>query len=233
MLLVTQVHRGERNVIDDVDPAQRLVEFHTIEQLNAFLDPEDVAKVQVAVAVADAALVTPSQKNLSQVVERVPHTNQKVIDPRPHCGLVYTLIDLSEILLVPVADLIDIAPRRAGRRALGVAVDPGDAVSKRFDLANVKSTGGQPSRKQGGLIELTHLHRVFDDFTLGAIHLGVTIGRRANRNDTEIHVAADRRIERNFPLAIATPSLEGTKIDEAEIHRLFDLVGELAGQKHL
>lgn len=50
-----QVHQGEGDVVEHVDPRQFLVEFDTVEQGRPPVEPADVAKVKIAVAKADEA----------------------------------------------------------------------------------------------------------------------------------------------------------------------------------
>ena len=53
---ILEVHRRERDLAHDVDPAHRFVELDAVEDRELAVDERDVAEMQVAVAFADEAV---------------------------------------------------------------------------------------------------------------------------------------------------------------------------------
>src|ERR1022692_872695 len=66
---ILQVHHGEGDFADDVDPAHRIVEFDAVEDSDLAIDARNVAKVQIAVALAyEPALLPLAERSVTGLV---------------------------------------------------------------------------------------------------------------------------------------------------------------------
>jgi hypothetical protein len=58
------------------------------------------------------------------------------------------------------------------------------------------------------------------------------VRRSGDRHHREVPAGGGAAVEAQLLLAAAAPRLEGAEIEEAEAHRLLDLVGEIAREQH-
>ena len=80
------------------------------------------------------------------------------------------------------------------------------------------------------LFELTHTDRVFDNRPLASHPDCVTKPR--DRHYLYVQFGRPVLIQAEFLFAIMAPFFQRTKVEKAEIDRLFDLVGKVARQKY-
>jgi hypothetical protein len=65
-----EIHEKERQVVEDVGASDLIVELDAVEQRRAAIEQDDVAKVKVAVALADESRVAPAVQQCAMPVER-------------------------------------------------------------------------------------------------------------------------------------------------------------------
>ncbi|MDH3771423.1 MAG: hypothetical protein OET79_10630, partial [Nitrospirota bacterium] len=66
---MTEIHDQEGEVVEGVDRRQRLIEFETVEQNRLTIEQDDVAEMQIAVAVAHMALLPPPLQQLTTTIQ--------------------------------------------------------------------------------------------------------------------------------------------------------------------
>ena len=111
------------------------------------------------------------------------------------------------------------------------AVEVGDLRRERVDVGRAEQAALEQPARQRVLRKFAHLHRVFQRGSRAAEHGGVDAAR--DRHDVEVEVRGEPPVEPQLLVAEESPRRERGEIEEAEIDRLLDLVGEGAGQQHI
>jgi hypothetical protein len=62
---------------------------------------------------------------------------------------------------------------------------------------------------------------------------GMSGGGAANRDDPEIRIRTQARVQLHLFTAVVVAPGEGTEVEEAEVYRLLDLVDMITGKQHV
>ncbi|MET0167694.1 MAG: hypothetical protein ABW318_22200 [Vicinamibacterales bacterium] len=106
-----------------------------------------------------------------------------------------------------------------------------DVGRKRVDVGRGQLAAHKHLARQTVLRKLAHLHGVFDDGSGAAEDGGLPAA--GDRDDVEIELGRKTTIEAQLFVTIEASRCQGTEIQKTEFYRLFDLVGELPGQKDI
>ncbi|MCY1425001.1 hypothetical protein D9M71_407790 [compost metagenome] len=226
---VFEVHGEEGEVGGDVGEAERFVEFDAVEQHHALVDDRGIAQVDVAVAFADETVRLARLEYRKQALEG---------GFRPG----FQGVQLLQVGLLGEqrTDLLEVLPHRrhAGfrgaqrvflgdlRRAL---VEIGDLLGQGVDMRRAQLAAGLDVAEQAGLGELAALQQVFDGRAVAAQHGGFfTAG---DRQDFQVQAFGEALVEAQLFLAEMLARFQAGEVEEAEVHRLLDLVGIAAGEQ--
>lgn len=56
-IMVFQIHKQESSIVDDIDTAETIVKFNTVEQERFFIEPEHVGEMDIAVTFTNITLL--------------------------------------------------------------------------------------------------------------------------------------------------------------------------------
>ncbi len=229
-LAVEQVHDQERDLVHDIDPPERLVELDAVERRRLAVDERDVAQVQVAVALANEPPGLARLEARAQARVLVPGPATQALE-LGHVGVgADQRLDLVEILRCRRQNRLRRAegPRRI--RARDPRVEGGDAARQRVDLGRAERAGLHHAAEQRVLPEAAHLDRVVDRLAVAAdsrVHLAAR-----QRHHLEVELRRGAAVQPQLLLAIEVSCLQRAEIEKAEIDRLLELVGIVAGEQH-
>jgi len=114
---------------------------------------------------------------------------------------------------------------RAG--VCGSRMKRGDALRQRVDVLRRERATARHAVEQRILRKALHLQRVFDRWTVAAQY-GCRLAA-ADREYFQIERGRGAPVEAQLFLAIEAARSQGAEIEEAEIYRLFNLVGVVSG----
>ena len=224
-----QVHRHEGHVADHVGTAQSGVEFKAIEHRRLSIDQRHVAQVQVAMAFAHPPLCTPPRKVALQRAEGARF-------PSAQIGQAFALrlaqhgVQRIESLEHGHAKLRGFAEARVGRAHRSVAMQPTQALGELIDVLRLQATALNQLLPEPVLRESAHPQSDVDDCAAPAQGGQPALAR--DGDDVEIELRRKSPIQAQFLLAEMAPQRQGREVQEAEVHRLLDLVGTGAVEQH-
>ena len=108
-------------------------------------------------------------------------------------------------------------------------MEPGEPARSSSSASGLTSAAAQPGAERGVVGEPPHLHRPLDDLA-GALDAD-RLPLPGHGDDAEVDVGRQAAVEAHLLLAAVPTPLEGAVVDEAEVDRLLDLVGQRAGQE--
>lgn len=215
-----QIHQQKRQIVDHVDPAQRVVEIDAVEHQRVAAALHDVVQVQIAVACADVAVGSPGVQVRGELVA-APHAPraqrrrqrraERALERREH------VVELPAQLARAAVR----APRDVARRVQMVG---GEARRGGIDVRRVERTAREQPGEQHPLVEAAHP----DDVVDGRARAEQAQAARAahERAGGEIDRRGERAVQRELRFARAAARGEFAEIREAEIERLQALVRE-------
>ena len=224
-----QVHQQEGEVVEGVDRRQRLVELQAVEQHRRAVQQDDVAEVQIAVAVAHEALGAAPLEHVARALERGPG---RLVD-RTHLSPLENRADQGgEVAgIAPITSAMAAWPPRSGRRS--ASSWKAASVVARASIVAVSSACASAIRSSSArLVEPPHLEQPLDRLAL-AIQ-----GQRAalvagDRQDALVEHRRGAAVEAQLGVQRVLASLQRREVEEAVAHRALHLVGALADQKNL
>ncbi len=228
--MIAQIHHEKTDVAHDVDPAHRRVELDAVEQRRPAVDERDVAQVKVAVALADEALPVPPLERRREPRGLGVRPGVELFELRAVPGVFDGPLHLDEVLADRAHDARGAAERRLGRGAGGLAVKRRDCGGDLVHVRGRELAARQHPRQQAVLVELPHLHRVFDRRALASEH--GCVQRTRDRNDVQVKRRREPAVEAELLAAIELASRQGGEIEEVEVDGLLDLVREGPVEQH-
>ena len=222
-----QVHQQEREIVHGVGRRQRLVEFQTIEQHRPAIEQDDIAKMQIAVAMADPTRAPARLEQLSPAGElgaaaqrqalalsgrQRPPGNPARSSALPSITACIPACPPSRRAAPPVRETRR-SPLPGRPRPGGQLAAPGEAV--------------EPRR----LIEPGHFEQPLDRRAIAG-ELQPAVRFTGDRHEPAIEHRGGPPIQLELGLERSGPRLERPEIQEAVVHGALHLVGALTGQKH-
>ena len=230
---IREIHHDEGDFAHHVDPAHRVVELDAVEDDELAVDTRNVAEVQVAVALAHEALLAAAQERVvaRSVLALRPGTQRSRSRSRS-AGVSTSGAIASKFRCARRRMRCGRAERRRrGRSGADRAMEAGDLRRERVDVGRPEQAARKQPAGQRVLRKFAHLHRVFQHGA-GAAQLG-RVDAAGDRHHIEIEVRGEPPVESELLVAEEPPRRKRREVEEAEIDRLLDLVGERAGQEHI
>ena len=189
---IFEIHDRERNLTHDVDPAHRLVELDAIEDGQFAVDARDIVEMQVAMALANEAVLAPAQ-------ERAPAGGVLAFGPGGKCIDLVVLLygreqrpQLREVLPRHTQHLARCAERATRARRAGRTVKSGHLHGQRVDVRGLELAPRQDLARQRVLRKLAHHHCVLERRAVAADDRGVDAAR--DRHDVEVERGCESAI---------------------------------------
>ncbi len=227
---ILKVHGQEGGIRGDIDQAERLVEFDAVEQHDLAIDQRGIAQVKVAMAFANEAL-------LAALFEQWAQARDAGFGP------VFESVQLAQVfrLAEQRAYLFEVLPHRCDDRIgavqrvvrlylRGAEVEACDLLGQSVDMRIGQLAAGLDLGQQLGLRELAHLQHVLEGIAVAADHR--SIRRAGDRQHFQVEVRCHALVEAQLFFAEMLARGQIGEVEEAEVHRLLDLVGVLAGEDH-
>ncbi len=224
VVAVVEVHDQAGDVVEAVEPAQPVVEVEAVEHPGSVVEAEDVVGEEIPVPVEDPVLGDPALEQRFASREEVAGAaldlgHQAVIEDVTPEGL-----DVVEVLLPPRADRVPaplggdlLGPVRAG---VELGDQPGDLVHDVVDP--VPCVAGEQRGEPPRAGHPPHHHRVLAGLPVGVVHV----------HHPEVHVGGEPAVELHLPPGGPPAGLPRREVQEAQIHRLLQLVGTVAQEHH-
>ena len=233
-----EVHQQEGEVGGDIAVAHAIVELDAVQDadiaglVSATGLEGDRGDLEVAVAVADPALLPAAAQQVRVGVEEARHVGAQRVEGRAIDRVADGGPRLLEVLRpVPFDDRpgAELGDRGA---ALGPQVelrdDPGDGA----DVGSRDATPGQDRFEHAVGGQAPHDDRIVDGVRVagaaGAQRESVPVG--PDRLDAQVDVGAEAAVALNLGGAHAGALVGGREVEEAEIDGLLDLVDPVAGE---
>ena len=246
-----EVHHEKAHVGDRVAVPEPLVELDAVQHHQvvgglAVREEVDVVQVEIAVGVPRNVALGPVRHQRPDLLQAPAGEAAEAVVDRPAHRLPHVVHGLVEVLHgvarhdVPASEGGDLGPR--GR----LPMEPGDAPCHARQVPFLQLAPVQPLTERRVLREAAHLHDVLHDGPGPAGRGGAGIGllsggkRRSEpevavhpdqRRDAQIDVRGQPPVQEDLLAAIAPASLQGREVQEAQVHRLLHLVGEVAGEE--
>jgi len=112
----------------------------------------------------------------------------------------------------------------------GMSIEPNERTDDAVELPAPQPTVGDCPVEHLGLVETAHHNQPIDHLTL-TTDCETAFGIR-QRDDIEVNVRGKTMIELEFGPACGLAALHCGEVEIRETHRLFQLVGPIAGQKY-
>ena len=227
-----QIHDQKSQIVDNVDPAEILVEFDAVEDRDPpGVTQHHVAEMHVAMAFANKTTGFTFDQSWLQSLGRSQgpflHDGQNLAVGR--IGQQWP--GVGEIVEHRLAHPFRQAKRRGGIGDGNGPVKGGQPAGQRVQIREFQPTVSQRPIQQRVLGKAAHPHRVFDGIAVGAQNrVG---GFAANGQAIEIKFRGQSAIQPQFLLTVVFPPLQTGKIQKPQIHGLFDLVGIVSSQQNM
>ena len=223
-----QVHDQEGKVVQHVDAGNIVVELDRVEQRGLAVEQDDVAKVEVTMALAHRAVLPPR-------VEQRALTFQFEAGVAGHPSARGLIEDAGALVCEPRSiPLCD--PHHSGCTTvipprLGAAVEPCECTCQSRHRVQSQSSICGKSIEQGPLVETSHLDDPIN--RLSRTPQGERpVGRACDRHHSAIQRRRGASIETHFGLAEDLSATRGREIEVVESNRALELPGARACQKH-
>ncbi len=181
------------------------------------------------------AHVAAAAARFEQVGEALMGAATPMFDAFQHAqlgGLAQQGPQLGEVLSHRRFDARRAAPRRIAIAAGNAGVEGGDALRQCVDVPVIQGALPRQPVEQRFLGKAPHLDGVFDDGARGRAQPRC-VAAPPDRRDFKVDPRRQAAIEAQFLLAVEAPLFQGAEIQKAEIERLLQLVGELAGEQDM
>ncbi len=225
-----QIHEEEGNLACSIDPAQFRIEFDAIEQRDLVIDQRHVTKVKVAMALAhetigrsfiDGVLLCFAQQ-MAPLFQGIETIGQYMCR---QCGF-----DMFEVLPAPFEEGVTGSEWRVCIRALRPAMEVSNDSGHGIDVRGFQAMFACTGAEQAVLGEFTHLDGIFD---------GRSVTSKArlcpaapDGDHFQVKFRRESPVQAQFLGAKMFSPGKRREIHEAEIDRLFDLVGVIPGKNH-
>ncbi len=223
-----QVHQEERQIIENVDRRDFVVELNRIEERRLAVTQHDVAEVKVAMAVANQALVAAPVQQDAAAIEHEPCT---VGEPRA----LDRVEDSGAFLLEPGGIAIDDAahgfPAAVIGRAVGRVMESRDGMRQRTHQVEGEHARLGQAIEEAALIETRHLHQPVDR-RAGAADRQLSVRLPRDGGDATIEGRSYAPIDAHFCLAHGAPVSGGRVIEIVVANGPLQLPGALARKEH-
>ncbi|MNE48881.1 hypothetical protein D3C80_1433710 [compost metagenome] len=113
--------------------------------------------------------------------------------------------------------------------ALGLGVQVGNFPGQRVDVSGHQLASGQHVGQQAALWKLAHLQYVVEDRSVAAELRSLEAA--GHRQDLQVDIRGGALVEAQFLVAEVLAGLAAAEVEKAEVHRLLQLVGVLAGEQ--
>ncbi|MCY1394034.1 hypothetical protein D9M71_89480 [compost metagenome] len=227
---ILEVHGQEGEIGADVGEAERLVEFDAVEQHHLIVDDRGITQVDVAMAFADEAVGLARLEYRQQAIEGSFRPGFQGIQLLQVAGFRQQRTDLLEIL--PHRRHAGFG--RAQRILLGnlrsALVEIGDLPGQGIDVRFAQFAACLHFAEQTFLGELAAFEHVLDGRT-GTVQYWRILAA-GDRQDFEVQAFSQALVEAQLFLAEVLAGFEAGEVEEAEVHRLLDLVDVGAGEKY-
>ncbi len=231
--MVLEVHRQEGDVGGHVAMAEGRVELDTVDDDEVVGHRVDVLGVQIAVAVADAAVrLAAAEPRVERAQTGVtPALDDRVVGGAD--GIAVQRADLGEVLVHQSRDHVRIAAVRDGGAGGGARVERHQTVGDAVDERRVDRPLGEQTRQHPVRGQAAHVHGVLDrPGGVGRSEREAAVARDDGQ-DAAIDVAGESAVEPHLLVAEVTPPLERGEIEEGEADRFLQLVDVIAGEEHV
>ncbi len=231
---VAQVHRQERDVGQRVGVAEALVELDAVEHMGGagLRVDEYVVGLQVAVAVADPALVHARLEQVGVGAHEALDLGLAGLPRLAAQGPADERLGLLEVLVPVVPHRLQRAEAGDLRRAGGAPVEVGDQAAERLQRLRPRFlSGDQPGQ---ALLLGQALHDDGDFFDPGrCAEAQMAGGVAVHGGEVEVDLGRDAAVELELGDRGGPALLERGEVEEAEVHRLLDLVDVVAGEEEV
>ena len=224
-----QIEHEEGEVVGHVQLAQPGVELDAVDDSHAIAE-EDVFGAEVPVALADLPAAGARPEGLGvggHERVREPLETQHSLD-------LAALLDVAEQLLEVALEAAlgrehGRAVRRHPRRVL---VKAGQAASELHHVLSLQLASLEPGRQRLRLVVPAHLDHEVDRARVVLVGQLDPVLDTCHAANAEIQVGRQAAVQPHLGLAQLPPARRGSVVEEVEDERLFQLVGELAGEEH-
>jgi hypothetical protein len=220
-----EVHRQERQVAGDVDPAQAGVELHAVHDRERGAGQHMLA-AQIAVTIPrEPERRTPAELgrvNLHEGIGEGAHHVQAPALRMSRCR------QLRQVLLPGLADALVAPAPRGGRGAMEIREQPGDPLEH---LAS-EAIGLDQAPQRVPLVEGAHLDGVLHRSGCALTGEAKALPADEDRAHAEIDPGGEVLVHADLLATGGMPACQRAVVEKAQCERLLDLVGAHAGHKH-
>ena len=219
----SSLHDEKGEIVEHVAGAQGGVELDAVDRFHALPAQRDVLEAQIAVPVSHPALVGASRKAIAVTIQPAANEAPCRLEARPVQDVSSPVPQPPEALLDLAADLV--RAREARIRPRGAEMEPGQRVAHPAQigvrhLATVDTMVEHCLRR-----DRPHPHQPLE----GRVRLApepVAVATRAHRRGFHVDLRREAPIELDLEPAHPAALLDGAVIEEVELHRLLQLVGD-------
>ena len=213
--MAAQVHEQEGQIVDDVDPAQFVVELDTVKDRNlVVVAQQQIAQMQITVAFADPAAGLAFGQAWPQAFGRCQGPVFQGMQLFAPGRISQPRSDVGKVVQHGLAH-----PFRGAKRQFGTG--DGNAAMKRrqpagqgVDVACFQLPGGQHPVEQRSLREAAHAHRVFDGRRDAGPWL---LWTAADGHAIQVQFGCETAVQAQFFHAVVMTTLQAGKIQKTQI----------------
>ena len=224
-----QVHHQERDIVGNIELAQRAVELDAVDHLKRLVE-EHMLGAEVAMPLAHESASCAGVQHLrvrrhERVREALQGKNPSDLGP-----LLDDPQQLVEVLRHPPLHGQDWHPTR--RDSPRARVKLRQHASQRDDLAALELAALELRRQRAALVVPAHLDQIVDRARIVLFGQFQSVGCRGERAHTEIQIGRQPTVQPHLLAAHLVAPLGRAVVQEREHQGLLELVGEIAGEKH-
>ncbi|MCY1396535.1 hypothetical protein D9M71_115100 [compost metagenome] len=227
---VFEVHGQECGVGINVGQAERFVELDAVENYHLAIDQGGVAQVDVTMALTNETFSLAYFEQAVKALEAVLGPGLQGIELLQVGLVAEERANLLEVLLHRRHDAVRGTQRMLNRDLGSLQVELGDLPGHLVDVLGGQFTVGLQGAEHLVLRELAHFQRVLDRFAF-ATQLR-RFGATGDRQDVQVQAFGQALVQAQLFVAEVLACGQFGEIEEAEIHRLLELVGIVASQQY-